>query len=93
MKHSIKDMYELIALYKKERPDGHFFDDETLDWFGEKIYDMYLYKSTVRVEDRFGQKRECYAFSSLQKNHPCGPTRTVHYLDIETLEPMFLKHM
>lgn len=64
---------KLIAGYKEHNPGGHFFDNDTLKWFGETIRTMRILEDTKIVEGR-----ECYVLSSRQKKYPTGP-RTQHY--------------
>lgn len=79
---------ELIYEYKKRWPDHHFFDPDTLKWFGERRSEMYLWKDTVTHTDYSGEKRECYVLSSLQRKAPGGPKRVYHYFDTTTFYVM-----
>ena len=76
---------ELINRYYALHPDWHFFDKETLKFFGEKISEMYLAEDTVTVNSWDGT-HECYVLYSIQHNHPNGKTLVKHYFDTETLE-------
>ena len=29
--------WKLVDMYKEKHPDGHFFDDKTLKFFGERL--------------------------------------------------------
>lgn len=78
--------WKLVDMYKEKRPDGHFFDDKTLKFFGERLSDMRVLSNTETVEDCFGETHECYVLSKLQRKHPAGPKRTYTYFDVETLE-------
>ena len=69
-----------------EKQHGHYFDRETLKFFGERLSDMRILKNIVVREDYQGKKHDCYVISRLQRNHPNGPRRTLAYFDIETLE-------
>lgn len=81
-----KNINEFIKAYYEKNPDGHYFDKETLSFFGERLSDMYLLKKTVKVKDISGVEREAYVISRLQRNHPSGPRRTYAYFDIDTLD-------
>lgn len=82
----IKDANDLKREYYAKHPDGHFFDRDTLKFFGESMSQMRLLKGTVEVTDILSEKHTCYVLSSLQRKHPCGPRRTRHYFDVETLD-------
>ena len=76
----VYSVYGLISEYQRMHPNGHFFDRDTLKFFGETVSSMRLLKGTVKVTDT------CYVLSSLQKKHPMGPRRAYHHFDAETLE-------
>ena len=76
----------LIHQYYLKHPEGHFFDRETLKFFGERISDMRVMKDTEVVTDYAGEKHTCYCLSHLQRKHPCGPTRRYTYFDVDTLD-------
>jgi len=77
---------KLIKAYYEKHPDGHYFDKDTLRFFGERISDMYVLKDTVKIKDYSGEERECYIVSRLQRNYPGGARRTYAYFDVETLD-------
>ena len=80
------DAYKLRSRYYEKHPNGHFFDHETLKFFGENMSSMRVWKDTVHVTDVCGEKHECYVLTSLQKKHPMGPRRVYHYFDVETFD-------
>ncbi len=80
------NVYGLISRYYDKHPDGHYFDRETLKFFGESVSTMRLLKGTVKITDVSGDQHECYVLSKLQKSHPMGPRRTYAYFDVNTLE-------
>ena len=80
------NIYSFISDYNKKHPDGHYFDKDTLKFFGERLSDMRVYKTTEIKEDYSGKKYECYVISRMQRNHPDGPKRTLAYFDVETFE-------
>lgn len=86
MSGEIRTAYGLRDAYYGKHPGGHFFDHDTLKFFGETMSSMRLLKDKVIVTDCMGEKHTCYVLSSLQRKHPCGPRRKYHYFDIETLE-------
>ena len=85
-----KNIDEFIRAYYKKNPEGHYFDPETLNFFGERVSDMRLLKKTVKVKDISGVEHEAYVISRLQRNHPGGPRRTRAYFDIYTLDNIII---
>ncbi len=81
----IANAYQLIDQYRKKQPTGHFFDPETLEFFGEKTYEMRLLKELEDIEDYDGIHR-CYVLTSIQHKHPLGKRIAHHYFDAVTLE-------
>ena len=66
--------------YKKNFPEGHFFDKETLEYWGESINTMSISKNLVDFE---GHK--CYELVALQKSDYHNLNRYVwFYFDCET---------
>lgn len=82
----VYSVYGLISEYQRTHPNGHFFDRDTLKFFGETISSMRLLKGIVKVTDSMGEEHTCYVLSSLQKKCPAGPRRVHHYFDVNTLE-------
>ena len=79
-------VYKLIAEYQNHNPSGHFFDRDTLKFFGERISEMRILKNMVCKTDYSGEKHSCYVLSTLQRNAPCGASRAYHFFDSETFE-------
>lgn len=79
-------VWKLVDMYKGKYPYGHFFDDKTLKFFGERLSDMRVLSNTETVKDCQGETHECYVLSRLQRKHPAGPRRTYAYFDVETLK-------
>ncbi len=82
----IKNVYQLINEYYKHNPNGHFFDEKTLKFFGEMVSEMRILKNATKITDVSGEKHICYVLSSLQRKHPLGARRVYHYFDTETLD-------
>lgn len=82
----IRSVYDLRNAYYEKHPDGHFFDHDTLEFFGESLSTMRLLDGTTMITDIHGEEHECYMLSRLQKKHPCGPRRTYAYFDVDTLD-------
>ena len=79
-------VYGLIERYRRTHPYGHFFDHDTLKFFGERISEMRVLKNTVEITDIVGEKHTCYVLSSLQRKHPVRPVRSYHYFDVDTYD-------
>lgn len=86
----ITSVYGLVNAYYAKHPHGHYFDHDTLKFFGERMSEMRLLKNKETVTDVSGDKHECYVLSSLQRKHPLGPRRKYTYFDVETLEDVIL---
>ena len=80
------NIHSFIRDYYEKHPNGHYFDRETLKFFGERLSDMRINKTIEVKEDCRGEKHDCYVISRLQRKHPSGPKRTLAYFDVETLE-------
>lgn len=87
---NIRDIDDLIYNYYKKNPNGHYFDRDTLKFFGERRSDMRLLKGTTRVKDVCGDYHEAYVISRLQRKYPGGPRRTYAYFDVETLDDVMV---
>lgn len=77
---------KLINEYQNKHPHGHFFDRDTLKFFGERISEMRVLQGIAIVEDYSGEKHKCYVLSSLQRKAPSGAKRTYHYFDTTTFD-------
>jgi hypothetical protein len=80
------NIHSFIRDYYEKHPNGHYFDPDTLKFFGERLSDMRIYKAIEVKEDYQGTKHDCYVVSRLQRKHPNGPKRTLVYFDVKTLE-------
>lgn len=86
----IKTMTGLVSAYYRKHPNGHYFDSQTLKFFGERLSEMRLLKEKARVKDVCDEYHTCYVVSSLQRKHPCGPRRKYTYFDVETLDDVMV---
>lgn len=82
----IEDMYDLRSAHCAAHPNSHFFDKETLKFFGERFSEMRLLRGTVQVKDSRGDTHTCYVVSTTQRIPLVGKKRVHHYFDVETLE-------
>ena len=76
---------ELIEEYKRLHPNGHYFDEDTLNFFGESVDKMELL-GTDKIFDVFGEETEVYVVRRFQKNHPMGPKYANAYFRVDTLD-------
>ena len=72
--------------YERHHPDGHFFDRDTLKFFGERESEMRVLKDLVSLTDIGGEKHICYILSSRQRPPYGKPRRKYHYFDTNTFE-------
>lgn len=86
----INNIDALIREYYRKNPEGHYFDHDTLKFFGERISDMRLLKNTTEITDISGDKHTAYIISRLQRKYPGGARRTYAYFDIETLDDIII---
>lgn len=89
-KMKMRNIDELIRTYYQKHPNGHYFDRDTLKFFGERRSDMRLLKGTVNVKDIIGREHEAYCISRLQRKCPGGARRTYAYFDVNTLDDITL---
>lgn len=85
-----KNINELIRAYYQKNPNGHYFDRDTLKFFGERVSDMRPLKGTVKVTDISGGEHKAYCISRLQRKYPGGARRTYAYFDVNTLNDIIL---
>lgn len=78
--------YTLKKNHETTHPEGHFFDADTLKFFGERESDMRVLKNTEIVIDYNGKEHECYVLSSYQRKYPTGARRVYHYFDTTTFD-------
>lgn len=79
-------VYELKACYLEKHPNGHFFDSDTLKFFGETLSTMRVLRETVQKRDSMGEMHTCYVLSKQSKDFSGKKRRTYAYFDMETFE-------
>lgn len=84
-------VYTLKNRHEAAFPRSHFFDRDTLKFFGECLSSMNVLKRTARITTWSGDTHECYVLSKLSKNYPSGTRRTYAYFDASTYEEVFPK--
>ena len=77
-------VWELQEKTRKTEP--HFFDHDTLKWFGETLSTMRVLKGTVSIKDYLGNDHTCVTLSKLSRKYPGGARRTFAYFDTTTWE-------
>lgn len=80
------NVYTLRDRYYQNNPDGHFFDHDTLKFFGETMSSMRVLTKTDKIRGYDGTVHECYCFSTLQRKYPGGARRAYHWFDINTYD-------
>ncbi len=69
----------LVSEYRRHNPSGHFFDRETLKFFGESLSKMSVFDFTTTLKDYAGEEHTCYILHTFDKNH---------FFDVETFKPI-----
>ena len=86
MTKTYNNFYQFLSDYKKHNPNGHYFDPDTLKWFGERLSDMRILKGTSIIKNCYGEDVEVYVISRYQRKYPGGARRTQAYFDIRTFD-------
>lgn len=76
------ELYQLIRNYQRYHPNGHYFDRDTLKWFGERLSEMRVLKTLARITDIMGETHDCYVVSSIQRPPYGRPQRKYAYFDV-----------
>lgn len=58
-------VHELIKKYYEHQPNGHYFDEQTLKFFGETISKMKVLRGFEMVKDCFGNIHKCYTLKKI----------------------------
>lgn len=83
-------VYTLREKHLQTHPTSHYFDRDTLRFFGERLSDMRVLKGTCSVKDASGNEHTAYCLSSLQRNAPAGPARHYAYFDSTTFDHILM---
>ena len=83
---SYNNIHNFVRDYYAKNPNGHYFDSDVLEFFGERLSDMVINKVVEVKEDDRGEKHKCYVISRMHRAHPNGPRRTQAYFDVKTFE-------
>ena len=81
-------VYELKERYYSTNPDGHYFDRETLKFFGEALSRMNVLKKIEYIYDIYGRGHYAYCLSSIRY---VNGKRERHYawFDAFTFQPIY----
>lgn len=89
MSKKITSVYTLKSAYEAKHPDGHYFDNDTLKYFGERLSEMRVLKDTIEITDECGNKHTCYVLSKFSRKYPTGARRTYDYFDVDTFDIIY----
>ena len=81
---------ELIYNYYSKHPNGHYFDYDTLKFFGECRSKMRVLKDIITVTDVCGNQHKCYVLSKYSRKYPGGGRTTYAYFDINTFNDVIV---
>lgn len=85
MVKTISTVAELVSEYRRHNPKGHFFDPDTLAFFGEKISKMQYMGLTV-IPDVYERNRRCHKIWSEENDSVLGTRWKLHYFDALTFD-------
>lgn len=83
---TIKSAYALRNEYCNHNPDGHYFDAETLKFWGERFSEFSVLKEMQVVYDYRGTAHKCYVLSKLTRDYRGCRVRKYDYFDSETFD-------
>ena len=83
---TIKSAYALRNEYYKHNPYGHYFDAETLKFWGERFSDFSVLKEMQVIYDYRGIAHNCYVLSKITKDCRGRRVRKYDYFDSETFD-------
>lgn len=79
-------IYTFISKFKEKHPEDHYFDPNTLKFWGERISEMYILKNTVKISDIYGEEHTAFVLSKKMKDWNGKRIRMHDYFDVNTLE-------
>ena len=83
-------IYSFKQMYKEKNPDGHWFDKDTLKFFGEKLSEMKVLNGTYKVTDWMGNECEAYCVRHKQRPPYGEPFWKETYFDVNTMENILM---
>lgn len=79
-------VYTLKDRHENAFPRSHFFDPDTLKFFGEALSRMNVLKQTAQVTTYSGDTHECYVLSKFGRDFMGRNRRSYAYFDVNTYE-------
>ena len=79
--------YELKEKVINKGGESHFFDHDTLKFFGERLSEMKVLNGFYKITDVCGEEHVCYCLSAIRHKNAfgaCKPYTVHHYFDKET---------
>ena len=84
------EIWEFKRMYYQKNPNGHWFDQKTLKFFGERESEMRVLKGTCTVKDCLGNEHVAYCVSSRQRPPYGKPFRKYTFFDVDTMEDILV---
>lgn len=81
------EFWELKNKIINKGGESHFFDPDTLKFFGERLSEMKVLKDTFKITDVCGEEHECFCISVTRRKNAfgaCKPYKYYHYFDTTT---------
>jgi len=80
-------VYMLKEKHLQNHPNSHYFDYDTLKFFGERMSEMRVLKDLCKVKDVSGEEHNAYCLSSIQHKAPNGTSKRKYaYFDSITFD-------
>lgn len=80
------NVYALKSRHEDAFPRSHFFDRDTLKFFGESLSRMSVLQKTVKIKAYSGKVHDCYVLSKQSRDFFGKRIRTYAYFDTTTFE-------
>ena len=79
------DFYYFYHDYQWLQGD-HYFDEDTLNFFGEQMSDFKILENKIVVKDFNDKKHTCFVLSKVSQDFTGRYFRNYDYFDVNTLE-------
>ena len=80
---------DLIFEHNSRHPDSHFFEKETLAFFGENLDEMEVKDETVTIKDCYGKEHECFVLTTIQNDEILGSQPHTFFFEKGTFNEIF----
>ena len=77
---------------KEHHPDDHYFDRETMKFFGNRESEMYVHKKPIRLLCNDGKTRTAWVLKRVNRRDAfkdCAPFVSYDYFDTRTFRRLF----